>query len=84
MSWAAHNPEKYEEIMRNGIRHWLWQFLPDKCQANEAFQSDLDYMLSEMASDFKTGGHEVFELLAKFANEDICDAESNYWSSFGP
>jgi hypothetical protein len=84
MSWVAHNPEKYDEIMRNGIRHWLWQFLPDERQADDAFQFDLDYMLMEMSADFKGNGRILYDLLANFANKEICEAESNYFSSFAP
>lgn len=84
MSWAAHNPEKYSEVMREGIRKWLWHFLPDERQSDEAFQDDLEYMLTEMEGDYTSGGAVIFDVLAAHANQEIVDAERAYFESFVP
>lgn len=79
MSWAAHNPEKYTEIMNNGIKHKLREFLPDERQGDEAFWADIDYMLSELQSP---KGQKVYDALAYISNAEIIEAESDYFSSF--
>ena len=75
MSWVAHNPEAYDELVRDGIKHKLREFLPDERQADDAFWDDIDFMLSELDSP---KGRKVFDALAAMAHEEICEAERDY------
>ena len=81
MSWAAHNPEAYEAIVKDGIVNRLEQelvengFDPD---GNAIFT--LAALVESLAEAKDT---RVYKALLDFAQHEIVDAEADHWATLG-
>ncbi len=75
MSWAAHNPEKYDEICREGMVEFLKKRIPEL----EGQEDNLDYLLSELKDDIGDVS-EAYEKLLLAANEEISAAEGDHFA----
>ena len=76
MSWAAHNPEKYEEICREGVEIKLgeiyksvWHETPDA----ELIKNLVDAICQEAPK--------VWDVLMDISFKEIGEAEADYWGS---
>jgi hypothetical protein len=83
MSWAAHNPEKYDEILRAGV--------VDKIEAamrDEGFEFDYDTvcMVVETLQNQASGPttHNPWDQLVSWASKQVAAAEGDYFSSLVP
>lgn len=79
MSWAAHNPEKYSEICREGIKEKMHLItgLPMSDEV-DGFVDDFLWSIESNASD---GVRKVFNALLDISFDQIRDAEADYFSS---
>ncbi len=78
MSWAAHNPEKYEEFLREGASAKLqslyvqvWGDIPD----SEVFDQIVDSICEEAP--------EVWEALYLWSAKEGSEAMGNYFAGLG-
>jgi hypothetical protein len=78
MSWASHNPEKYDEIVRNGLTR-----LFDRSMGEMGFEKETLLTEDQLMAVIETLENcfpEAFVELRDKAHSDICDAEANYFS----
>ena len=79
MSWAADNPEMYNEICRRGVLAMLRK----KVSLHQSLEEDDEaYALDQLSADPYL--RRVWEFLMSHSNKEICDAESAYFSSMVP
>jgi len=78
MSWASHNPELYDEMIRRGIASYLSHSLH-----RNGFETDADDdVLVALAEMFQEDSHfsKVYDALMTLANAQICQAEQNHFA----
>ncbi len=77
MSWAAHNPEKYDEIVLAGVL----AFLRKRRTPARFTLTDEDelYALEELSQ--APALRRVWDLLVDLSFREIVDCEADYWAS---
>ncbi len=76
MSWAAHNPEKYEEIVRNGVVIFILSRIPELGDLEET----LDYLLEEMSFEpSDDAGYAIYQQLINLSTKQITTSEADYF-----
>ena len=79
MSYAAHNPELYDELVRKGILHWLGEFM-DKAgfvepqEWSEGYEALIEVLQQEPQV------RDIYEAMLHHASRDITRAEQDYFS----
>lgn len=77
MSWAAHNPEKYDEICRQGIVRYLIKHIPEL----ESLKDDLDYLLDQWSwCNSNDAEYRLWDRLISIARQEISEAEREYFA----
>jgi len=74
MSWAADNPEAYDEIMKSGIVSKIKKELDSN--GFEGMDEDTVSAVVEVLSQSK-----VYSALVSWAQRETSDAEADYWAS---
>lgn len=75
MSWAAHNPEKYSEIVNRGIG----KYLASLNKFDEFDEEDAAFF----AANLENGSpieHRVWSVLSSLASQHIVNEEASYFS----
>ncbi len=93
MNWAANNPEKYDEIVRMGIRRMLESRFPELDEIDEDISEALDYFIQELQDNFYQGKglnylntqeerykYHVWNLIEKLSLDNISDAEGDHFA----
>ena len=95
MSWASHNPEKYDEIVRGGIRWMLEDRFPELQNVDAETSDALDYFIEELQNTFYVGKglalidkddwetrykYKIWDLIEKLSMNRVSDAEGDYFS----
>lgn len=78
MSWASHNPEKYDEIVRNGLTRLL-----DRSMAEQGFDKDVlltEDQLNAVLETIELCWPKAYEEIRSAGCTDICDSEADYFS----
>ncbi len=76
MSWAAHNPEKYSEIVCSGLAHFVTKRIPE---LND-LQEELEGILSEWeCEDRDSPERALFDTLFGLSISEIGEAEGDYF-----
>ena len=81
MSWASHNPEAYDEILKAGIVTKLCKEL-----AGNGFDlenSELFAITALVESLAEAKDTRVYKALLDFAQHEIVDAEADHWATLG-
>ena len=78
MSWAAHNPEAYDEILKAGIAEKISKELAEN---GFDFEDDCDFLLAIVESLSQAKDTKVYDELVKWSQHEIADAEADYWAS---
>ena len=78
MSWARHNSEKYDEIIRKGMLHYLDQLLmrggfDTPGQWIEGYEALLEVIQYEPST------RSLYDALMQLASQDILDSEADYY-----
>ena len=79
MGWAAHNPEKYDEIIRKGILHLIDREM-DKAgfqvpgEWHEGYEALVEVL--QIAPHCRS----IYDEFLHLASKDIVDAEQDYFS----
>ena len=80
MSWASHNPELYDEMIRKGIQ----RYLEDALYRNGFTfpQNGDDDEMTALVEMFQEDPHfsKIYDNLMTLANAQICDAETNHFA----
>jgi hypothetical protein len=78
MSWASHNPELYEEIVKQGIVNYLMR----KAYSQDTYtEEDCLEFLDDLEDNPLHGiKRHIYDMLMSFANADIIDAEHNHFA----
>lgn len=79
MSWAAHDPEKYDEIIRKGINRYLDKVLEKHSILHAHEYSDAYEVLVEIIQADSTL-KSLYDDLRTRAHKQIEDAEQDYFS----
>lgn len=80
MSWAAHNPEAYDEIVRKGILEYI-----DKQMSDSGFSvpgewlEGYEALIEVLQYDPKL--RSIYDAFMHLGNKHIMDAEQSYFSS---
>lgn len=77
MSWAAHNPEAYDEIIRKGIDNYLCRTITE--QGFEFLDLQPIMALVEAIQEIPAL-RRVYNELLDLASRDIISAEQDYFS----
>lgn len=75
MSWAAHNPEAYDEILKQGVVRKL---------KKEFENTDRDTLAAIVESVFESTdnyGTQVRDKLIDWSQREIMEAEADHWAS---
>jgi hypothetical protein len=73
MSWAAHNPESYSEVLRNGVQDKLRQAM--KANGFDDYDEDtLSMIVQVLQDDFP----KAMDALESISLKEINDAESDF------
>lgn len=82
MSWASHNPEKYEEIERTGVADAIAKTIAE--QGFEGYDRDTIKMVVETLQSEASGPTQsnVWSQLTTWAYKEIIEAEADYFSSY--
>jgi len=75
MSWASHNPEKWDEICKQGICDKLYKMTFDGLIDLEPGIEDVVDVLYEVRG--------IGQKLVEWSTEEINKREADYWSSKG-
>lgn len=79
MSWASHNPELYDEIVRKGLARLL-----DRSMATEGgFEGETLLTEDQLAAVIETielCWPKAYEVLRDCGSSAICDAEADFFS----
>jgi hypothetical protein len=80
MSWASHNPEKYDELTRKGIVKFLVQLLDEMGYDKECANKDtLEALVATFQADFNL--RDIYNALLRLAHVHIQHVEADYWGS---
>ena len=78
MSWAAHNPELYDDLIRKGILHWV-DNLMDKAGFEVPGEWREGYEALVEVLQIEPSVHHIYEELLHLASKDIVHAEQDYF-----
>jgi hypothetical protein len=78
MSWAADNPEAYDEILKAGIVRRLEKDLTDNGFDFDDSNELLSAVVESLAQAKDT---RVYEALMHWSQAEISDAEADHWAS---
>ena len=76
MSWAAHNPEAYDEILKSGIVNKLRKELADN---GFNFEDDFDFLPAVVEVMFQEP--KISAALLSWALREVTDAEADHWAT---
>ena len=76
MSWASHNPEKWDEICVEGIARKIGQVIHDL----EGIDLQPEDLLSIGHILYHESTGKVQDALMQWANKEISSVESDYWA----
>jgi len=79
MSWAAHNPEKYSEICRKGIKKKMCMLAG--LEMSDEVDSFIDDWLWSLESDNNKDSRKAFEHLLSLSHQEVSNAEADHFSS---
>lgn len=79
MSWAAHNPEKYSEICREGIKERMSMIVG--LPISEEADAFIDDFLWSIEGHRDKEIRKIFNNLLDISFDQIRDAEADYFSS---
>lgn len=84
MSWAAHNPEAYDEICVKAVYTKLTEELTEA--GFYGFDSPTVAMIAQVLKDETSGPtiHNAWHYLTTWANKEVSDGEADYLSSRVP
>lgn len=78
MSWAAHNPEKYDEITRRGILHWVNHLVTKNgFEATDEWREGYEALIEVLQTEPQA--RPLYEDLMYLASKDILHAEQDYF-----
>ena len=80
MSWAAHNPEAYEAIVKDGIVNRLRQELAEN---GFDFDDDFDFLPAVVESLAQAKDRRVYNALVDWSTREISEAEADHWATLG-
>ncbi len=94
MSWASHNPEKWDEIIHGGIRWMLEDRFPELQDVDAETSDAIDYFLQELQENLYVGRglslidkddwetrykYRIWDLIEKLSMNHVSDAYGDYF-----
>ena len=76
MSWAAHNPEAYDEILKSGVVTKLRKELADN---GFCFEDAFDFLPAVVEVIFQAKDSKPFDALVTWAQHEVVNAEADYF-----
>jgi hypothetical protein len=79
MSYWSHNPEKYDDIIRKGILHWMDRLIDEAgFEGPREWSDGYEALIETLQMDPHT--RDVYDAMCNRASKDIINAEQDYFS----